>query len=124
MKSFLYFVFFFFLFTACKKEENLTAKAIRNGVFETVLDDSDVSSVAIRNDSIQIETYNNKKDTFAISWVSNFEYVLQKKHPKTALDSTAFHVKINGIYKNSYSFTAYYIGSNFKQKGKAIKIKN
>ena len=78
--------------------------------------------MAIRNDSIQIETYNNKKDTFNIEWISNFEYVLLKKNPKTLLDSTPFHVKIIAVKKKSYQFKAYYKGSDFKQKGIAYKI--
>ena len=96
----------------------------RTGTFETYLDDSDEISIAQRNDSIQIETYNNVKDTFAITWKSNFEYVLTKIHPKNELDSTPFYVKITGFKDNSYTFIANYKGSNFKQKGKAIKLKD
>jgi len=47
---------------------------------------------------------------------------LVKKNPISLLDSTPFHVKITGVRKNSYSFRAYYKGSNFKQKGEAFKI--
>jgi hypothetical protein len=101
-------------------------KAVPNnfkiGKYKTILEDNDITSFAERNDSIQIETYNNKKDTFSIQWISNFEYVLLKKNPKSKLDSTPFYVKITGIKKNSYNFKAYYKGSNFKQKGKAIKL--
>ena len=86
------------------------------------MEDNDITSFAERNDSIQIETYENKKDTFTIQWINNFEYILLKKNPKSKLDSTPFHVKITAVRKNSYDFRAFYKGSNFKQKGKAIKI--
>ena len=62
------------------------------------------------------------KDTFVITWLDPFEYVLRKKNPKTLLDSTDFHVKIIGISGDSYDFKAYYSGSNFQQKGTAYKI--
>jgi hypothetical protein len=107
-------------FISCK--ENTDINAFRTGTFKTFLEDTDITSLAFRNDSIQIETYDNKKDTFAIEWKSNFEYVLTRIHPKTALDSTPFYVKITGFKEKSYTFKAYYKGSNFKQKGSALKI--
>lgn len=116
-----YFIFFL-LFTSCEETPRSTPNNFKIGNYKTILEDTDITSFAVRNDSIQIETYDNKKDTFSIQWKSQFEYVLIKKNPKSKLDSTPFHVKITGIKKNSYNFKAYYKGSNFKQKGKAIKI--
>ncbi len=115
------------LFTSligCNNTSNLTPKQLRIGTFETFLDDNSATSIASRNDTIQIELYNQKRDTFYIDWKSNFEYVLRRKNPKTALDKTDFVVKITGVHKNSYTFRAYYKGSNFKQTGKVIKINN
>lgn len=112
-----------FILTAllsCKDTTDI--KEFKTGTFKTFLEDSDITSTAFRNDSIQIETYNNVKDTFAIEWKSNFEYILTKQHPKNELDSTPFHVKITGFKDKTYSFKAFYKGSNFKQKGIAIKV--
>jgi len=114
--------FFGFLLLSCQYESKKIPNNFRTGNFKTVLEDNDIVSYATRNDSIQIETYNNKKDTFNIKWVGNFEYVLIKRNPISLLDSTPFHVKITGVKKDSYSFKAYYKGSNFKQKGEAFKI--
>ena len=94
----------------------------RNGTFETTLDESDEISKAIRNDSLQIEIYNNVRDTFAIKWISNFEYELTKVNPKKGLDSVPFFVKITGVKGKTYTFKANYKGSNFKQQGKATKL--
>lgn len=110
------------IFSACKNEPNLTPKQLKTGTFETFIDDSDITSIAIRNGSIQIETFNKKKDTFSIKWKSLFEYSLFKTNPKNGLDSTEFIVKITGIHKNSYTFRAHYKGSNFKQNGEAVKV--
>ncbi|MBJ2175288.1 hypothetical protein JBL43_13625 [Aureibaculum sp. A20] len=110
----------FILIYSCAEQGDVDQFKI--GTFKTHLDESDATSVAFRNDNIQIETYDNVKDTFAIKWNSNFEYELTKLKPKTQLDSTPFIVKITGIKDNSYSFTAHYKGSNFKQKGTAIKL--
>jgi hypothetical protein len=110
------------IFFACDNESNLTPEQLKTGTFKTYIDDSELTSVATRNKTFQIETFNQIKDTFLIKWKSNFEYSLFKKNPKNNLDSTEFIVKITGIHKNSYTFRAYYKGSNFKQKGKAIKL--
>lgn len=109
---------------SCNKSTNLTPQQLRNGKFKTTLNNGEYESYAYRNDSIQIETYNNKKDTFYIKWINNFEYHLIKKHPKNNLDNKPFIVKITGLKRGSYSFTAHFKGSNYKQKGIAFKANN
>lgn len=118
---FIFLCLFSLLVCSCN-QQRMNIKSLKNGIFKTVLDDSDVSSTAYRNDSVQIEAYKDKLDTFKIYWKNDFEYVLTKTHPKTILDSTPFHVKIIEVKKNSYNFIASYKGSNFKQKGKAFKL--
>lgn len=111
-----------FLLFSCQNQNNAKPNYFKTGKFKTVLEDAKSTSFAERNDSIQIETYNQKKDTFTIEWINSFEYILLKKYPKTLLDSTPFHVKITAVKKESYDFNAYYKGSNFKQKGTAFKL--
>ncbi len=115
-------VILFFSIIACDSTPNITPKQLRTGTFKTFLDGSSISSIAKRNNDIQIETYNQKQDTFKIRWKSNFEYTLINKNPKTDLDKMEFIVKITGIHKNTYTFRAHYKGSNYKQTGKVIKI--
>jgi len=121
MNRYLFLILGIFLFS-CHENRETTPNSFKNGTFKTVLEDNETISTAIRNDTIQIETYNNIKDTFSILWVDNFEYILVKKNPKSMLDSTPFHVKITRVKKNSYEFKAFYKGSNFKQKGTAYKL--
>ncbi len=121
--KYLYLLLLLFLIS-CNKPSNLTPKELRNGTFKTILEKGKYESVATRNDSMQIETYQTKKDTFYITWKNNFEYSLLKKSPKTDLDKKKFIVKITGISENSYTFSAHFKGSNYKQKGKALKLKD
>ncbi len=109
-------------FLSCIESSKVNVDDFKKGSFKTVLDDRETVSMAYRNDSVQIESYEEVKDTFYITWLDQFEYVLLKKHPKTLLDSTPFHVKITSIKKDSYTFRAHYKGSNFKQKGTAFKL--
>lgn len=106
------------------KNESIHIDELKNGTFETELEDVKGNSIAVRKDSIQIELFDGKRDTFYIRWKNDFEYTLFKKNPKNLLDSTPFYVKITGIKKNTYNFTAHYKGSNFRQKGTATKVEN
>ena len=107
---------------SCTREKPAKVGDFHKGSFKTVLDDTEIVSTAWRNDSVQVETYAGKTDTFAIKWVDPFEYVLVKTKPRTLLDSTPFHVKITSIKRDRYTFRAYYRGSNFKQTGTAYKL--
>ena len=109
-------------FISCIESSKVNVGDFKKGAFKTVLDDDETVSMAYRNDSLQIESYQEVKDTFYITWLDQFEYVLLKKNPKNLLDSTPFHVKITSVKKDSYTFRANYKGSNFKQKGTAFKL--
>lgn len=122
--KYLLVIFLFTILISCINKNQTNINFLKKGKFKTILKDKKTFSIAIRNDSLQIETTNNRVDTFKIRWVDSFEYILVKKNPQDLLDSTPFHVKINAIKGNSYKFTAQYKGSNFKQKGTAIKLDN
>ncbi len=115
-------IMMFYLTVSCISGSKIHLDDLKKGTFKTILEDKETVSFATRNDSIQIEDFQGVKDTFNIKWLDQFEYVLTKRSPKTLLDSTPFHVKIISIKENTYTFNAYYKGSNFKQKGTAIKL--
>jgi len=122
MRKIIYILFLFLGFYACNTSNLKKVGYYKTGTFKTILKNQSDVSIAQRNDSIQIENYNGKKDTFYIKWKNDFEYILLNKHPKNALDSTPFHVKITKFDGDSYHFQAFYKGSNFKQEGTATKI--
>ncbi|MFK5890732.1 MAG: DNA topoisomerase IV [Flavobacteriaceae bacterium] len=121
MRHFITLLILLSLFS-CKNSTLKDLDYYKTGTFKTILSDKNITSTATRNDTLQIETYEGKKDTFYIKWKNNFEYILTHKNPKTALDSVPFHVKITGFDGDNYSFKAFYQDSNFKQKGTATKI--
>ncbi len=118
----LLFTILFFLFIYSCNNNQINILELREGTFETTLPKKNTKSIAVRTKTIQIETYNGKKDTFAIKWLNNFEYELLKIHPKSSLDSIPFMVKITKLSHNGYSFKAHYKGNKYIQKGKAIKL--
>lgn len=122
MKLFIYTLVTFVLFS-CATENKTDVSAFREGFFKTYLGERKDSSFFYRDHKIQIETYRNKADTFAITWKSNFEYELRKLNPTTKLDSIPFVVKLTGLKGDSYNFKGHYKGSNFQQEGITYKVK-
>jgi hypothetical protein len=123
MKKFIGLVLFYLVLIGCSSDSR-DPDRFRNGVFEIPEGKGYKKTIIIRNDSIQIEKYEDKIDTLHIEWESNFTYTLKMLHPETAIDEDPIHVKITRLKKNSYEFEAVIGHSNFIQKGTLRKISN
>jgi hypothetical protein len=121
MKKTLLIISIFTLLISCK-DEPLNADRFKTGTYEIPEGKGYEKTIIIRQDSIQIEKYQDRIDTLSISWKNNFNYTLKMLHPKTAIDEDPIHVKITNIEKNSYEFEAVIGHSNFVQKGEIFKI--
>ncbi|MGY5352907.1 hypothetical protein ACXGQW_10180 [Wenyingzhuangia sp. IMCC45533] len=122
MRFFINIIFISVLFS-CTTKNKTDILYFKKGNFKTYIGERKDSSFFYRNDKIQVESYQNQKDTFDIYWKSNFEYHLKKVHPTSKLDSIPFIVKITAIKQDYYQFKGYYLGSNFKQDGITYKVK-
>ena len=120
MKKIVLIIAVFTLVLSCKKEP-LSPDRFKSGTFEIPEGKGYEKTVIIRQDSIQIEKYENRTDTLSITWKNNFNYTLKMLNPKTAIDEDPIHVKITNLEKDSYEFEAVIGHSNFVQKGKLIK---
>ena len=109
------------LIISCKSEP-LSQDRFKSGTFEIPAGKGYEKTVIIRQDSLQIEKYQDRTDTLSIAWKNNFNYTLKMLHPKTAIDEDPIHIKITNIEKNSYEFEAVIGHSNYVQKGEIIKI--
>lgn len=110
-------------FASCK-EEPINPDRFKYGTFEIPEGKGYEKTIIVRQDSIQIETYEDRIDTLSISWKNNFNYTLKMINPKTAIDEDPIHIKITNIDKDSYDFEAVIGHSNYVQKGKLIKKSN
>ena len=108
---------------SCKNDE-LNPDRFKTGTFEIPEGKGYEKTIIIRQDSLQIEKYEDKIDTLSISWKDNFNYTLKMINPKTAIDEDPIHIKITSIQKDSYEFEAVIGHSNYVQKGKLIKTTN
>ena len=90
--------------------------------FEFEVDGVKKTTLFERKDDIEIETFEGKTDTATIRWVSDCEYVLQKKHPKNKAEEKAIGMKILSTTKDSYTFEFGMVGSTQKQRGTVVRI--
>ena len=121
MRNIVLIIAVFTLILSCKNEP-LDPDRFKTGTFEIPGGKGYEKTVIIRQDSIQIEKYEDRIDTLSITWKNNFNYTLKMINPETAIDEDPIHIKITNIEKNSYEFEAVIGHSNFIQKGEIIKI--
>lgn len=111
------------LLASCYTTEH-NCKDFKTGKFKFEHEIDGVKKVTFfeRNDSIEVETFEEKTDTATVRWISDCEYVIQKKHPKTNQEKSAISMKILTTSKNSYTFEFGMVGIDSKQRGIVTKI--
>ena len=111
------------LLASCYNTEH-NCKDFKTGKFkfEHEIDGVKKTTFFERNDSIEVETFEEKKDTEIVRWNKECQYVLRKKHPKNNQEKSAISMKILTTSKNSYTFEFGMVGVEAKQKGTVTKI--
>ncbi|AMC10473.1 hypothetical protein Lupro_04045 [Lutibacter profundi] len=120
MKKFILIFAILISIISCKNDE-LNPDRFKTGTFEIPEGKGYKKTIIIRQDSLQIEKYEDRIDSLSIVWKNNFNYTLQILHPKNAIDEEPIHVKITSLKNNSYEFEAVIGHSNFIQKGTIFK---
>jgi hypothetical protein len=115
---------FFVLLTSCYQQER-DCKTFKTGSFtsETEIEGKKYTSSFVRNDSIQIETYEGKIDTFKVRWTNDCEYIIQNMHPKNREDKKPVQMKIITTSANFYTFEYSFVGDSKKQRGTVTRLK-
>jgi hypothetical protein len=108
---------------ACSTKER-NCKDFKTGKYEftKVIDGKKQTSITIRTDSLQIETYNGKTDTATVRWVNDCEFVLRKLHPKTMNEQKAVSITILATDSKGYTFEYSFVGDAKKQRGAVTKL--
>ncbi|MFK7748196.1 MAG: hypothetical protein AB8B65_07395 [Kordia sp.] len=89
--------------TSCYQVE-LNCKDFKTGTFEFTyeIDGETKTGKSVRTDTLSIDYYENKIDTFTIRWVTDCEFIGRKLHPVDYSDSKAIQMKILSTTKDSY----------------------
>ena len=122
MKKIIFLLPLLALFSCYDAQHN--CKDFKNGKFkfEFVVNGVKKTTFFERKDSLEIETFQGKTDTSTVRWVSDCEYILQKKHPKNMTEEKAIGMKILTTTKDSYTFEFGMVGSDQKQRGTVYKV--
>ena len=120
--SFLVLLFTLTLVSCYEQERNCAD--FKTGKFESEIeiDGKKVTTSFERNDSIQIETYDNISDTYTIRWTNDCEYIVQNKNPKNRNEKKAVQFKILTTTTKGYTFEYSFVGESKKQRGTVTKV--
>lgn len=110
------------LISCYQQERNCTDFKTGKFTSETEIEGKKYTSTFERNDSIQIETYEGKIDTFKVRWTNDCEYVIQNIHPKNRAEKKPVQMKILTTNSKSYTFEYSFVGDAKKQRGTATKL--
>ena len=112
------------LLTSCyNQERNCTDFKTGKFTSETEIEGKKYTSTFERNDSIQIESYEGKIDTFKVRWTNDCEYIIQNMNPKNREEKKPVQMKILTTNSDSYTFEYSFVGDSKKQRGTVTKMK-
>ena len=95
----------FFLLVSCF-QQNRDCASFKTGTFEFVYVIDGVEKIGkfTRNDSLNIDYYDNKVDSASVRWINDCEFILTKLNPKNRQEEKPIHMKILSTNDNSYTF--------------------
>ena len=111
------------LLNSCyNQERNCTDFKTGKFTSETEIEGKKYTSTFERNDSIQIESYEGKIDTFKVRWTNDCEYIIQNTNPKNREEKKPVQMKILTTDSDSYTFEYSFVGDSKKQRGTVTKL--
>lgn len=122
MKALLTLVSSILLVSCYNQERNCVNFKTGKFTSETTIEGKKYTSTFERNDSIQIEAYQGKIDTFKVRWTNDCEYIIQNTHPKNREEKKPIQMKILTTSDNSYTFEYSFVGDSKKQRGTVTKL--
>ena len=122
MRLFIILISLFTLTNCYRSERN--CKDYKTGEFYSEVEINDVvyKSTFKRTENLQVEFYNNKKDSSRLRWINNCEVVFKTINPKNMAEQKDIHLKILKTTDSSYTFEYSYVGETKKQKGTAFRM--
>ncbi|WP_100615850.1 DNA topoisomerase IV [Confluentibacter citreus] len=123
MKKFLFILMLCF-FSCYTSERNCKDYKTGNFYSEVTIDGKVYKSTFSRNDHLQVEIYDGKKDSSQVRWINDCEVIYKTINPKNMAERKDIHLKILTTTDSSYIYEYSYVGDTKKQKGIAFKIKD
>lgn len=123
MKKIILFLLLF-VFFACQNKLECNPKEFKTGKFEFIQEVNGKKEITTfeRTDKLQIETYNGRTDTASVRWVNDYEFILQKLHPRNMAERKAISMRFISTKGKTYTFEYSFVGESKKQMGTVTKI--
>jgi len=115
---------FFILLSSCQKSVECNPKDFKTGKFEFIqgVNGTKETTMFERTDKLQIETYKGRTDTASVRWVNDYEFILQKLHPRNMAEKKAISMRFISTKDKTYTFEYSFVGESKKQIGTVTKI--
>lgn len=113
-----------FAIFSCQKQPECNTKDFKTGKFEfaqTINGKKEITTFE-RTDKLQIETYKGRTDTASVRWVNDYEFILQKLHPRNRAEKKSISMRILTTKEKTYTFEYSFVGESKKQIGTVTKI--
>ena len=112
-----------FIFISCQKQLECNPKNFKTGKFAFMQETKGKKEVTLfeRTDKLQIETYNGRTDTASVRWVNDYEFIIQKLHPRNMAERKAISMRILSTKGKTYTFEYSFVGESKKQIGTVTK---
>lgn len=113
------------IFCASCYQPERNCEDFRTGTFEfeTFLEGKLQKTVFTRNDSIEVDIFQGSRDSSAIRWLNDCEYILTNLNPDSRAEEKPLHIKILTTKSDTYTFEYGLVGEDQKQRGTAVKVK-
>jgi hypothetical protein len=114
----------FFLLFSCQKQPECNPKEFMTGKFEFTQEFNGKKEITTfdRTEKLQIETYKGRTDTASVRWVNDYEFILQKLHPRNRTEKKAISMRFLTTKDKTYTFEYSFVGESKKQIGTVTKI--
>ena len=103
MKKIIFTICAALLLTSCYDAES-NCQDFKTGTFEFTyeINGETKTGKSVRTDTLSIDYYENKIDTFTVRWVTDCEFIGRKLHPVDYSDSKPIQMKILTTTEDSY----------------------
>ena len=119
----LKYILFSFVLFSCQKQLECNPKRFKTGKFEFIQEVNGAKETTFeRTDKLQIETYKGRTDTASVRWVNDYEFIIQKLHPRNMAEEKAISMRIISTKGRTYAFEYSIVGEAKKQIGTVTKI--
>jgi len=108
---------------SCQEAPKRNCSDFKTGTFNSsfIVDKDTLTTTFTRKKKLEIEYFDDSKDSSTVRWINDCEYVLKKLRPKNRAEEKSIHIKILTTTDSSYTFEFSAVGETKKLRGTAFK---